>query len=531
MKTKSTPPFPKIENTYLTQLLPQLINQYSVVQLFYTPQSEHEPAQLVVHLKSKNEVDVLQNQKWVKKARVSHNLNVFFFYSFQLQMLYNSGNPFIAAYCNASTLLYTNKEANTALETDHKWNRFKKKLNRYQERFYHDHELLRSQIGPLVTADCAAAVLFQYERLLGYDLECLEELYLGAPTGLELLHERIAALAPFVPEIQRYFVKDKGTGYYLTTLIEKAKEASLDMECYFASEHYEAFRLAEAGLYALIAQRFKVLKQRIKGKKKKPLPAGPLNGQDKNSALPERVMAVLQKINHLEEVYLFHHAVYGETQTYYLLLIGQRLGNTYLKDLTAQLKAASGADQEFVLIGHTRLWIQKWLFYYQSFFAKIINKENLVFASSPYHPVPHWEVPYTPEYPELEHYYERTEEVYEQFLFLADCDKGNYQGVASLFSLFFQCFCRTYLYASLSYYPNCLSSGTLWQLCLFAKPDLKRYAYLFTEMDNSFFDSLDHHRTIQTISSILLSEKKRRMLKICEVLIEELHQVMKDHSV
>src|SRR5690606_36463077 len=134
-------------------------------------------------------------------------------YSFQLQMLYNSGNPFIAAYCNASTLLYTNPEANTALETDLKWKRFKKKLNRYQERLYHDHELLRSQIGPLVDADCAAAVLFQYETLLEYDLECLEALYMGVSSQTKPLHECIAALIRFVPEIQQYFLKDKGNEY------------------------------------------------------------------------------------------------------------------------------------------------------------------------------------------------------------------------------------------------------------------------------------------------------------------------------
>lgn len=530
MKTTLQPTFPKLQNSYLNQLLPQLISRYSVVQLFYTPHFRNINACLFIHLKSKEEATRLQNQKWVKKARVSHNLNVFIFYSFQLQMLYNSGNPFIAAYCNASTLLYTNPEANTALETDHQWKHFKKKLDHYRESFYHDHELLRAQIRPFITADCDTAVLLVYENLLAFDLEYLEALYLGATASLKPLHERITTLIPYVPQIQQYFVKDKTKGYYLTTLIAKAKEASLDREWYFASENYEAFRLAEAGLFALIEQRFKALKQIIKSKKKQPLPATPGSGSVKSSPLPEKALAILQNTNHLEEVYLFHHARYGEVQTFYLLLIGARMGNTFLKDLSAQLKAVSGTGREFVLIGHTRLWIQEWQYSYQSFFYKIINNENRVVASSPYHPAPHWEVPYTTEYPELEHYYERTEEVYDQFLFLVDCDKLNYQGVAGLFSLFFQCFCRTYLYATLSYYPNCLSSNTLWQLCIYANPNLKHYEFLFTEMDTNFFNSLDHHRTIQTTNSYLVSEKRKQMLKITETLINELHKAMKNHK-
>lgn len=522
MKTSLQHRFPQLQNPYLSQLLPQLISRYSVVQLFYTPPSGSEYARLIIHLQTKREVEVLQSQPWVRKLQRNHNTFVHFFYSTQLHSFFKSGHPFVLAYCRATAVIYANGVTEDYLHIDEaQLKKQLKKFKAYKAGFYHDHELLRSQIQPLVATDCDAAVLFVYENLLGFDLEYLEALYLGMPASLQSLHERITALIPFVPQIQQYFVKGKGNGYYLTALIEKAKEASLDAEWYFADENQEAFRLAEAGLYDLITQRFRFLNYRIKGKKDRLQPVKQETAPEKGGVLPEGAVVILSKIKGLEEVYLFHECHYGDTQTFYLLLVGRGLGNAFLKGLTAKLKAAGGNGREFVLIGHTRQWIQEWLYSYQSFFKKGMSKENLLFTSSPYHPAPHWEAPYTAEYPDLKHSMEQTEEVYNQFLYMADCDTISCQGVAGLFSLFFLCFCRTYIYARLSYYPHWLHSYALWQLCLYARPDLKRYEYLFKELGMPFFEFLDSHRTVRIVNALAFDKKRKCLLKIAEGLMGE----------
>lgn len=117
---------------------------------------------------------------------------------------------------------------------------------------------------------------------------------------------------------------------------------------------------------------------------------------------------------------------------------------------------------------------------------------------------------------------EQTKEVYKQFLNMADFDTISCQGFAGLFSLLFQCFCRTYLYATLSYYPHWLHSYTLWQLCLYAHPDLKRYEYVFKDLGTPFFEFLDCHRTVRIVNATAFDEKRKCLLKIAEALMEEL---------
>jgi len=558
MKTTLQPKLPLLQNPYLNQLLPQLINRHEVVQLFYTPQTTSENARLIVHLKSKYEAGTLQNQKWVTRLQNSHNTFAHFFYSTQLHQLFKIGNPFIWAYCQPSALIYTNNDfANTLLLNPADKKKHRKKCKAYKEQFYHDHDLLKAQVFPLVFADCSAAVLLHYENLLSHNLDYLESLYKGTPTGQQNLNERITSLTQYAPKIQKYFVKKTANSYYLIDLIQKAKQASLEGECYFGSEHYQAFQIAEAGLYKIIETRFhelrKITKQThprasssvtseaVKGD------GGDLVNQFntpslrvKRSNLINQAITTLQKIKTPEEIYLFHHTIYGNTQThpreggdlvnqlhpvnqtYYLLLIGKGFSNQLLKDLTTKIKAQTGNKVEFVLIAHTRLWIQEFLYVHQDFFKKIIKEENRIFTTSPHHPTPHWEHPYTPGYPDLELYHTRTVQVFDQFLLMADRHTDNHQGVANLFSLFFQTFCKTYLFATLSYLPNNLHSQALWQLCLYANPQLKHYEYLFNQLDIPFFNFLDHYSTIQPTYPFKQKQKTNTLIEIADKLINEL---------
>jgi len=537
---KHPPILPYLQNAYLNQLLPQLIDRQEVVQLFYTPQTTSENARLIVHLKSKYEAGTLQNQKWVTRLNNRHNTFAHFFYSTQLHHLKKLGNPFIWAYCQPSALIYTNNGfANPLLLNPADKKKHRKKCKAYKEQFYHDHDLLQSQVFPLVFADCSAAVLLHYENLLSHNLDYLESLYKGTPTRQQSLNERITSLTQYAPQIQKYFVKKTANSYYLIDLIQKAKQASLEGECYFGSEHYQAFQIAEAGLFQMVENRFQELRKITKQTHPRASSSvtseavkgdggdlvNPFNTPSlrvKRSNLINQAITTLQKIKTPEEIYLFHHTIYGETQTYYLLLIGKGFSNQLLKNLTAKLNAQTGNKAEFVLIAHTRLWIQEFLYVHQDFFAKIIKEENRIFITSPHHPKPHWEHPYTPGYPDLELYHTHTVRVFDQFLLMADHQTDNNSGVANLFALFFQTFCKTYLFATLSYHPNNLHSQALWQLCLYANPKLKQYEYLFNQLDIPFFNFLDHYSTIQPTYPFKQKQKTNILIEIADKLINEL---------
>lgn len=546
-----------LQNNYLNQLFPQLINRHRVVQIFYTPQTTLEKARLIVHLQSKNETDTLQNQKWVAKLHRRHNTFAHFFYSTQLHHLKKTGNPFILAYCKPSALMYANKDYEGHLLVNLAKNKkHLKKYKAYKEQFYHDHDILKAQISPMVDADCSSAVLLHYENLLNHDLDCLESLYKGIPTRHQTLNERMMALVQYAPQIQKYFVKKTANSFHLIDLIEKAKEASVEAECFFGSEHYQAFEIAEAAVFHMVENRFHELKPNpreggdlvnpnstphsqdylcrdlVNYKRvtpsdfldtivKRKLYRGAPRACPQNTNLHQAITTI-QKTKTPEEIYLFHHSVYGNTQTCYLLLIGNGFGNQLLKGLTAKIKAQTGNNMEFVLIAHSRTWIQEWLYAHQDFFKKIIKEENRIFTTSPYHPTPHWEHPYTPDYPDLKLYHSRTVQVFDQFLLMADSHTDNLQGVANLFSLFFQTFCKTYLFATLSYYPNNLHIWALWQLCLYANPNLKHYEYLFNQLDIPFFNFLDQYRTIQLTYPFKHKRKTNILIDIADKLVNEL---------
>ena len=81
-----------------------------------------------------------------------------------------------------------------------------------------------------------------------YNISYLEELYSGRCLDVIKLDERITRLTEYIPEIQKYFVKNSRNKYYLTDLIIEAKEATAQDDAIYKSELYEAISIAEQNL-------------------------------------------------------------------------------------------------------------------------------------------------------------------------------------------------------------------------------------------------------------------------------------------
>jgi hypothetical protein len=225
-------------------------------------------------------------------------------------------------------------------------------------------------------------------------------------------------------------------------------------------------------------------------------------------------------------MYLFHQITYGEKTTYYLMLIAMDAGNEKLKSITQSLKSRTGGKHDFVLISHNRSYMQKNLYQFQSFFAAIMQDKHLIYASSPYHPELHWEVPHDPYHADLYFYYKPAKDSAFQFFAIASNAKENYQGIDYLFALFFMSFCRTYIFAKTYYLPNYLSHEALWQLCLYADPDLRKYNYMIEQFWTDFFPYLDRHMTLNHKLSKLSKEQIDQMNAIVEKLMHELHNLV-----
>jgi hypothetical protein len=92
--------------------------------------------------------------------------------------------------------------------------------------------------------------------------------------------------------------------------------------------------------------------------------------------------------------------------------------------------------------------------------------------------------------------------------------------------LFFISFCRTYIFVKTNYLPNYLSSQTLWQLCIYADADLRKYNYLIEQFWTDFFPYLDRHMTPYHKLTKLSAEKVSQMNVIVEKLMGELYNLV-----
>ncbi len=187
------------------------------------------------------------------------------------------------------------------------------------------------------------------------------------------LHQRIKQLAHFVPRIEGVFVKKNGNEYYFVAELEEAKEvAKGGDEIRLNDSLYESIAEAELKLHKLISTRFSELKRQIKSNiwaeaVKEAEFKGQTTGEDKELS---QLISQIVTIQPVDEIYLFHQIQSYHTPTYFLLLIGKRLGTETLSRIQQSVSAKSENKLTVVLLGHRRFWIQSNLFYQQAFFKK-----------------------------------------------------------------------------------------------------------------------------------------------------------------
>ena len=423
----------------------QLVNQYNVIQIFFSKNPSSIFSHLIIHLEKNSNAQELQQSRWVKKVRNRYQLDVHFIYSVKFHHKFSLGHPFVEICCQPSAVIYQNQELRDSSFIEREWKKYKKKFNAFQERFYYDHDFHKSQVQHLISEGSSNSVFTSFARLIEYDLEYLEELYSGYNLNSLGLDERINNLIEYIPEIQKYFIKNSDSRYYLTNLFAKAKEATADDDAIYKNEMYESVGIAEKNLYGLIERRFDELKKLIKKESLQMQKVVNKIDEKPKDVILESVIETILNFVEVEQIYLYHHITYGEKMTYYLIMIGTGAGNEKLRQISQSLKSKTNGKYDFVLLSHNRCWIQTNLYHNQSFFTDIIQEKYLIYSSSPYHPEFHWEVPHNPYHADLYFYYKSTKESAFQFFEILNNPKQNYQGVEYLFSLFFLSFCRTYI--------------------------------------------------------------------------------------
>lgn len=528
MKILKQTVFAKLGNELLENILEQMIKQNNVIQIFYTKDRVETTSHLVIYVYKSHDVSNLRSSKWISKLKMNYKINIYFVCTSRFEYQFKLGHPFIEFYCQPSAIIYQNESSGTPFIISRGWKKYKKKFNGFENRFHHDHDIQLTQIKRLIAEDSSNSIFTSYEELIAYDLEYLEDLYSAQCNNSMTVSERIKGLVKYIPEIQKLFIKKNHSEYYITELFAKAKKAADEYETVYETEMYEAVGIVEKGLFLLVENRFYELKQMIKKKYSETSESSNkiISIEEPKDEILEVAIERILSFAELDQIYFFHKTIYGETTTYYLLLLGLNIGNEKLRSIAKSLKSTFEKQCDFLLISHDRYWIQTNLYQYQNFFANIIQEKHLIYSSHQYHPEFHWGNPHNHYHSDLFIYYKVVNDSASQFYKVIEGEHQNYQGVSNLFSLFFLSFCRMYIFVKTFYLPNYLCSQSLWQLCIYADKNIYKYNYLIDHFFTDLFPYLDYNRSVHHRPAKLDKENVEKMNIIVKKLMNELRDIV-----
>ncbi|WP_158963212.1 hypothetical protein [Myroides fluvii] len=522
-------------NDFLSNQLKEIITEFpSVLEIYYCSNTIEMTSYLLIHLNNRSDIDIIANRKGIKKLFKNYGIIVLLFDYNALIYKFKHGYPLIELIYQEEHLVYQQEGIDFTKLATRSFKEFNDQYSIYKKRYFQDHDLLSSELNTHKSLDAVSSVFLLYERLFELHLQYLEELYIGHTTSINNLHQRIKAISKFNPEIESLFLKRNEEEYYLIALINRVKEAiEEDREVYY-HECFEAFNTIENVLHNFIQDRFQSLKRLIKHPTTIPAIAEvtiELNKQDTfHDIIIERCLNQNQCI---EEIYLYKTLILCNQTIYYLFIIGDKFENEQIKNLESRLQDKFNKQTNFVIIAHTKIWIQTELYSSQDFFANIIKKENKIYSSSKYNASLHWLVPHTSLYTDLYYYNSVTNNTAKELLKNLQKLKKNQQckpSIPYLLSLYFMSFCRTYILAHLSYLPNYLSSYSLWLLCVNVNTDLNKYQYLFDKFGSKFFSLLDFYRVLHQRLINFDTEKTEVLIEIITQLQAELKTIVDQRS-
>lgn len=503
--------------------LHQLTQEFGIAYVFYHPGTSPAVAQMVIVTFENKDVEVIESRKWIRNA-IDNNSVIFYVISLhKVNFTYKKGSPFIAYYCDPNALIYQNAQISEGIQPD--WKSFKKKYNRYTEQFYHDHDILLSESNQMDKFYADIATVLILKSVYEHDLEYLESLYLGKSYGDENLSQRFKRLSKVLPIIESFFVKENNNEYYLLKEFDKAIEDAKQDELYYNDKMLDSIREIETKLYNLISERFAELKEFIKSDYKSNLE---LSLDPPEESELSTIISQIIKINPVEEIYLFDKVQNPKDLTYYFLLVGNGLGTELLNRM--QKSVSSTIDNcTVVLIGHSRIWIQKENFIHQAFFQKVMNAENKVYQSHEFHPALHWDNSYTPQFNDISYYFRSAKKSSENyFLLRKKIKRKNTEGLEGLFYQSVMRIFRTYIFSKSTYLPNFLHPFSLWKLSLHFEPKLGNLEFLFEKLSNeNFFKVMNHHLSFHHDHSRISKDKLKTMDEILHSLLAELEVSIK----
>lgn len=495
METKNKIEIP-LHNEVIRNQISQTIQEFSVLQLHLSKIRNSEYTEVFILMKESKEAEMLRKRPWIGKAAEKHKVRVYISDYHKAQYQLKHGNPFYQYYADPSAIIWKGENVDQLLQTYSTKKDFKKKLNIFEEKFYHDHDILLTEAKKFRASNMYAGTFQNYLTLFEHNIEYLENLFTGWISFGKNIHLRLKHLIRYIPELQKVFVMKDEHSFYLIGKIEESIKAAAEYdESFISSESFDMVKAAEEQLYKMVAERFSELGKMITFKKTK----YSVNAIEDTAVLLdaelEKVVATIVERLAPEEIFMFHKKEYypqngmEKLTFYYVLVVGEGLGDSALYDTQQSIRDKSRGKVNVIILGHRRFSIQDRLFQSQEFMHKIMTEENRVYASHQYHPPIHWEYLSSDEQGDLCIYYDRMIKTVKRYFMLREKgDEENDELFLLLFSHALMRILRVYLYCSLyNYFPNFNKMEDIWNLCLYADPSLEKIEFLFEKISTEFF--------------------------------------------
>lgn len=513
--------FPPLDPNLLEKIQ-NLTKQVNINSIFYHPAKSDDFVKILMITETMQDMQSVENSKWVKNALLKYQTLIQVQTRRTIEIQLKKGNPFLAVLAQKDALVYTNSENPICFEES--WKSFKKKVRVFTEEFFYDHNTLLSELKRLEKLNLTSSTFLMYEALLIHDISFLELLFLNTISTEESLHPRIIQLSQGLPEISRLFVKENHHQFYLINQIEQVKTAIKQGDDGFLNpEILPNLKGIEQKLYYWVYHRIEELKELLKAHSVQTMGEGYQLFPPPKTEM-EEISSHIFSFHPVEEIFLFHLITKPNEKILYLLVVADKIGTSLLNQIQQSYHDKTKGKVRLVLLGHSRIWIQKEVFAYQKFFQNIMKPENRIYKSHAFHPTIHWEEPYSTCYPDLEYYAKSALLLVQNFKLLKKKSiPNNDEGLENLFFQAFYRILRTFIFAKLNYLPHYLSAQSLWELCLYAEPKLEKLEYLMEEIKgNKFFQCFEKHSHFHHDLTKLSKNDQKRMKELLENLQESL---------
>ena len=537
METKQKINIP-LQHEVIRNQISQTLYEFSVLQLHVLKPENTLSAEVLILMKDPKEAETLRARKWIARAAAAQ-VSIHIAYHHKAEFQLKCGNPFYQYYADPSAMVWMNEEVGVPLKTHSTKKAFKKKLNIFKEKFYHDHDLLMTEANKFHAGQMYAAAFQSYLTVFEHHVEYLENLYMGCNFFDRNLHTRLTQLIRYIPEIQKVFVmKNEHTFYLISKMEESVSEAEGGGESDMYSELYGAVKSAEVQLYKMVADRFSKFSHIIRFKKSSPMMNHPAKDSESKGPLFEKVLKTVITKLAPEEIYLFQTKEISSPNPeekqciYYLLVIGDGIGNSAIEDIQHSVSDTSNGRTNVVILGHSRIYLQNHLNKHLQLMKRIITDENKVYQSNDFHPAIHWQDSVWASDWEFNMQYRTVKDFVEQYFNLRDhLQHDNHCGLVQLFSNSIMRLLRIYINAAFPYYmPHYLNAYSIWKLCVYADPSLEKTEFLFEKLSTNFYKLIDYYIKYSDSRGKSSAEELIIMDEILNVLTKKLDHLVKEKN-